>query len=83
MLTKDTLSGACLARIHDVRREHARFRTEKGQVRPNGGGTPSTRPTFFPWPQGDTSAAVNEGSRYRRRQCQCTRLLQAASGSAP
>ena len=31
MLTKDTLSGACLARIHDVRREHARFRTENGQ----------------------------------------------------
>ena len=26
MLTKDTLSGVCLARIHDVLREHARFR---------------------------------------------------------
>ena len=26
MLTKDTLSGACLTRIHDVLREHARFR---------------------------------------------------------
>ena len=37
-----------------------------------------TRPTSFPWPQGDTSAAANEGSRYRRRQC--TQLLQAASG---
>ena len=53
----------------------------QGSGTPNGGGTPSTRPTFFPWPQGDTSAAVNEGSRYRRRQC--ARLLQAASGSAP
>ena len=37
-----------------------------------------TRPTSFPWPQGDTSAAANESSRYRRRQY--TRLLQAASG---
>ena len=46
--------------------------TEKGQL---------TRPTSFPWPQGDTSAAANEGSRYRRRQC--TRLLQAAFYRSP